>query len=64
MWFALEEGEKSVNVRWYMIYALLQTQDLRVNQENEPCIGITQENSIENSVQDSLPYILDPQGPC
>ena len=34
---------------------MLQTQDLRVDQEKEPCIGFTQENSIENSVQDSLP---------
>jgi len=30
---------------------ILQTQDLRVGQVNEPCIGLTQENSIENSVQ-------------
>ena len=29
---------------------LLQTQDLRVDQEKESCIGFTQENSIENSV--------------
>jgi len=29
---------------------LLQTQDLRVDQEKEPCIGFTQENLIENSV--------------
>ena len=36
---------------------MLQTQDLRVDQEKEPCIGLTQENLIENSVQDSLPYI-------
>ena len=43
---------------------LLQTQVLRVGQVNEPCIGITQENLIENSVQDSLPYILNPHGPC
>jgi len=27
-------------------------------------LGLTQENSIENSVQDSLPYILNPHGPC
>jgi len=26
--------------------------------------GLTQENSIENSVQDSLPYILITHGPC
>jgi len=29
---------------------LLQTQDLRVDQEKEPCIGFTQENSIKNSI--------------
>ena len=27
-------------------------------------LGLTQENSIENSVQDCLPYILKPHGPC
>ena len=37
---------------------MLQTQALRVGQMKEPCIGLTQENSIENSVQDCLPYIL------
>jgi len=29
---------------------VLQTQVLRVEQVNKPCIGLTQENSIENSV--------------
>jgi len=29
---------------------LLWSQDLRVSQEKEPCIGFTQENLIENSV--------------
>jgi len=29
---------------------VLQTQVLRVGQVNEPCIGLTQENSIENSI--------------
>ena len=43
---------------------LLQTQDLRVDQEKEPCIGFTQENLIENSVQDSLSYILNLHSPC
>ena len=37
--------------------AMLQTQVLRVGQVNEPCIGLTQENSIESSLQSSLPYI-------
>ena len=43
---------------------MLQTKDLRVGQKKESCIGFTQENSIENSVQDSLSYILNPHGPC
>ena len=43
---------------------MLQTQVLRVGQVNEPCIRLIQENSIENSVQDSLSYILKPYGPC
>jgi len=42
---------------------MLQTQVLRVGQANEPCIGSTQENSIENSVQNSLLYILKSHGP-
>ena len=43
---------------------MLQTQVLSVEQANEPCIGLTQENLIENSVQDSLPYILKPHDLC
>ena len=43
---------------------LLQLKDLRVGQWEEPCIGLTQENSIESSVQDSLPYIPWTHGPC
>jgi len=43
---------------------MLQTQVLSVGQVNESCIGLTQENLIENSVQDGLPYILKPYGPC
>jgi len=34
----------------YQRVRLLVTQDLRVGQVNEPYIGLTQENSIENSV--------------
>ena len=36
---------------------MLQTQALKVGQVKEFCIRLTQENSIENSVQDNLPYI-------
>jgi len=43
---------------------LLWSQDLRVGQVKKPYIGLTQENSIENSVQDCLPYILIPNGLC
>jgi len=43
---------------------VLQTQDLRVNQEKKPYIGLIQENLIENSIQDCLPYIQIPNGPC
>ena len=43
---------------------VLQSQDLRVGQEKEPCIGFTQENSIENLVQDYLSYILKAHDLC
>ena len=43
---------------------MLQTQDLRVCQVNESCIGLIQENLIEDSIQDYLPYILNTNGPC
>ena len=43
---------------------MLQTQVFRVGQVDEPCIGLTQENSIENSVQDGLPYILNSMAPA
>ena len=43
--------------------SVLQSQDLRVSQVKELYIGLTQENSIENSIQDCLPYILIPNGP-
>ena len=44
--------------------SLLQTQVFRVGQVDEPYIMLTQENSIENSVHDCLPYILELHGPC
>ena len=43
---------------------LLQLKDLRVGQWKEPYIGLTQENLIENSVQDCLSYIQILNGPC
>jgi len=43
---------------------MLQFRGLVIGQWIEPCIGLTQENSIENSIQNNLPYILKPHGPC
>ena len=58
----------SVQYIYYEINMLLSymlwSQDLRVGQTKKPYIGLTQENSIENSVQDCLPYILIPNGLC
>ena len=42
-----------------MEYIYINQADLRVGQEKESCIRLIQENLIENSVQDSLPYILN-----
>ena len=47
-----------------IIRLMLQTQVLRVGQVNKPCIGLTQENSIENFVQNCLSFILNYNGPC
>jgi len=44
--------------------AMLQFNSLRVDQRKESCIRVIQENLIENSVQDSLPYILITHGLC
>jgi len=55
---------KAEKCEFYSKSVVLQTQVLKVRQVNEPCIGLTQENSIKNSVQDCLPYILQPHGLC
>ena len=44
-------------------WLMLQIKDLKVSQWKESYIGLTQENSIENSVQDCLPYIPQTHGP-
>jgi len=46
------------------MFQVLPIRDLRVGQWKEPCIGLTQENSVENSVQDCLPYIQIPNNLC
>ena len=45
---------------------VLWLKDLKIDQwiESYTYIRLTQENLIENSVQDCLPYILKPHGPC
>jgi len=52
--------EGSRKMMSYNIYntCLLQTQVLRVEQVDEPCIRLIQENLIKNFVQDCLSYIL------
>ena len=42
---------------WSFSSMMLQTQVLRIEQVNEPCIGLTQENLIKSSVQSCLSYI-------
>jgi len=37
---------------------------LKLDKRKNLVLGLTQENSIENSVQDCLPYIQVPNGPC
>jgi len=59
IWIETRKKVEEVKRRKEKARALvLQSQDLRVGQEKEPCIGFTQENSIENLVQDYLSYIL------
>ncbi len=43
---------------------LLQLKSLSVDLREESCIGFTQENSIENSVQNCLSYIQISNGLC
>jgi len=47
-----------------LIYTCYNSKFLRFN-KTKTCIRVlTQENSIENSVLDCLPYILNPHGSC
>ena len=56
-----KENEKKLSLLPVILtYNLLQTQVLRVEQVNEPCIGLTQENSVQNC----LPFILNYNGLC
>jgi len=43
---------------------ILQSQNLKVGQEKKSCIEFIQENSIESSVQDYLPYIPQTTSLC
>ena len=49
---------------WQIKLLVLQLKSLRVNLREEPCIKLIQENLIENSVQDCLPYIQIPNSLC
>ena len=51
------------SVKWSQVWnwvLMLWIKTQRVKSRNNPCIGVTQENSIEFPVQSSLPYILVP----
>ena len=51
-----------ISLFYYIIYYNSKTLEL-VNKKNL-VLGLTQENLIENSVQDSLSYILNPHSLC
>ena len=50
--------------KWFSSQDVLQLRNLSVGLGEEPCSRLIQENSIENSVQDGLPYIQIPNGLC
>ena len=69
MWHKKKDIEGAERIMLYNMHNacwpwVLQSQDLRVDQVKKPCIGLTQKNSIENSVQDCLPYIQISNGLC
>ena len=64
IWISWARGEGLSHSATVQSWQMLQSQDLRVGQVKKPCIRLTQENLIENSVQDCLPYIQIPNGPC
>ena len=45
-------GSSYKNIPYFVTVLLLQLRNLSVGLEDEPCIGFTQENSMENSLQD------------
>jgi len=63
-WISSSSSIWSNFFRYKCLLYMLQIKDLRVDQWEEPCIGLTQENLIENSIQDCLFYILILNGPC
>ena len=48
---------------WLVLYIVMNL-FLRVGNKNNSYIRVIQENSIENFVQDSLPYVQIPNGSC
>ena len=59
------ERVRGASVKWLKEKeSRLQLRNLSISLGKKPCIGFTQENSIENSVQDGLPYIRIPNGLC
>ena len=57
----MEGAYEEDKVVWVLCYKL---KTLEWVNEKNLVLGLTQENSIENSVQNCLPYILKPNCPC
>jgi len=57
-WNIVETSRRMISLQYYnsVILGLIKEENL--------VLGLTQENSIENSVQNCLPYILLAYGPC
>ena len=60
----ITETETTEEISTAPASSVLWFQDLRVDQEREHCIEFTQENSIENSIQDCLRYKPQTTGLC
>jgi len=52
------------NVSYLYMLGVTNLRPLELVNKKNLILELTQENSIENSVQDSLPYILNPHGLC
>jgi len=59
----IRELNRALKYNVFILYILM-LQTLKLIKRKNLVLGLIQEDSIENSVQDSLPYILKPHGSC